>query len=112
MDVRAGARFIRVPPRKARAVAALVKGKHVHDALAILKFTPKAGARILEKILKSAIANAENNAKLAAETLRVKCAVVNEGPRLKRFWPRARGSVSPILKRTCHVRIVLTDEAK
>ena len=109
MDVRAGARFIRVPPRKARAVAALVKGKHVHDALAILKFTPNASARIMEKILKSAIANAENNNRLDGDALKVQQVVVDQGPSMKRVQPRAMGRAYRILKRTSHIFFVLTE---
>ena len=109
MEARAAVRFVRVPPRKARFVIDAIRGKNVHDALAILKFTPNAAARVVEKLLKSAIANAENNAKLSVDSLRVKEAIVDEGPRMKRSWPRARGSASPILKRMCHIRVVLTD---
>ena len=70
---------------------------------------PRKSARLIEKTLKSAIANATNNAKLAADVLVVKEAVANEGPRLKRFQPKARGSAGPIIKRLSHIRIVLTD---
>lgn len=112
MDVVATMKFARMSAGKGRQLAAMIQGMPVNEALKLTGFKGRKSAVLIGKTLKSAIANAENNAKLAAETLRVKCAVVNEGPRLKRFWPRARGSVSPILKRTCHVRIVLTDEAK
>ena len=111
MDVVATMKFARMSAGKGRQLAAMIQGLPVNEALKLTCFKGRKSAVLIGKTLKSAIANAENNAKLAVETLRVKHAVVNEGPRLKRFWPRARGSVSPILKRTCHVRIVLTDEA-
>jgi len=109
MEVRAAARFIRVPPRKARAVGALVKGKHVHDALAILKFTPNASARIVEKLVKSAIANAENNNHLDGDALKVQQVIVDQGPSLKRIQPRAMGRAYRILKRTSHIAVVVTE---
>ena len=87
----------------------MIHGKRAAEALELLRVIPRKSARIIEKTLKSAIANATNNAKLAAEVLVVKEAVANEGPRLKRFQPKARGSAGPIIKRLSHVRIVLTD---
>jgi large subunit ribosomal protein L22 len=80
------------------------------DALSILRFTPKKAAALISKTLKSAIANAENNNNLRVENLVVQEAVVGEGPTLKRFVPKARGSAGPIRKRTSHIRITLTDE--
>ena len=109
MEVRAGVRFIRVPPRKARAVGALVKGKHVHDALAILKFTPNASARIIEKLVKSAIANAENNERLDGNALQILRVAVDQGPSMKRIQPRAMGRAYRILKRTSHITVILTE---
>ena len=109
MEVRAGVRFIRVPPRKARAVGALVKGKHVHDALAILKFTPNASARIIEKLVKSAIANAENNERLDGNALQILRVAVDQGPSMKRIQPRAMGRAFRILKRTSHITVILTE---
>jgi large subunit ribosomal protein L22 len=109
MEVQAIARFVRLSPHKARDLARHIRGLPVAEALEVTQFSPRKAAALLGKTLKSAIANAENNADLSAEKLRVKEAVVNEGPRLKRYWPRARGSASPILKRTCHISIVLTD---
>ena len=87
----------------------MIHGKRAAEALELLRVIPRKSARIIEKTLKSAIANATNNAKLAADVLVVKEAVANEGPRLKRFQPKARGSAGPIIKRLSHVRIVLTD---
>ena len=87
----------------------MIHGKHAAEALELLRVIPRKSARLIEKTLKSAIANATNNAKLAADVLVVKEAVANEGPRLKRFQPKARGSAGPIIKRLSHIRIVLTD---
>ena len=87
----------------------MIHGKRAAEALELLRVIPRKSARMIEKTLKSAIANATNNAKLAADVLVVKEAVANEGPRLKRFQPKARGSAGPIVKRLSHIRIVLTD---
>lgn len=97
-------------PAKVGQVTRLIQGLSASRALELLRFIPRKSARLVEKTLKSAIANATNNARVAADTLRVKEAVANEGPRLKRWQPKARGSAGPILKRTSHIRIVLTDE--
>ena len=109
MDVEARTKYVRLSPLKARDLAREVSGRTVGEALQITEFSARKAAAIIGKTLKSAIANAENNAKLSVNDLRVKSAVIEEGPRMKRYWPRARGSVSHILKRMCHVRIVLTD---
>jgi large subunit ribosomal protein L22 len=109
MDVIAITKFARMSPLKARALARSVQGLAVGEALKITQFTRGKAALLVGKTLKSAIANAENNAKLSVDDLTVKVAVIEEGPRLRRFWPRARGGASPILKRMSHVRIVLTD---
>ena len=87
----------------------MIHGKRAAEALELLRVIPRKSARLIEKTLKSAIANATNNATLAADVLVVKEAVANEGPRLKRFQPKARGSAGPIIKRLSHIRIVLTD---
>lgn len=107
-SARATAKTVRIPARKARLVIDLIRGKSVAEALGILKFTPRAGAVIIEKVLKSAIANAENNFDLDVEDLFVSEAYVNEGPTLKRFRPRAKGSASPINKRTSHITVVVS----
>lgn len=109
MEVAATMKFARMSALKGRLLVAKIQGLPVNEALKITEFKGRKAAALIGKTLKSAIANAENNAKLAVDSLRVKEAVINEGPRMRRFWPRARGSVSPVLKRTCHVRIVLTD---
>lgn len=107
-SAKATARMARIPARKARLVIDLIRGKKVADALGILKFTPRKGAYLIEKVLNSAIANAENNFDLDVEDLYVSEAYVNEGPTLKRFRPRAKGSASPINKRTSHITIVVS----
>ena len=109
MDVLALTKYVRMSPLKARGLARRVQGLPAGEALSVTELTPGKAARMIGKTLKSAIANAENNADLSVDELTVKTAVVEEGPRLKRYWPRARGGASPILKRTSHVRIVLTD---
>jgi len=110
MEVRAIHKYARISPFKVREVTREIQGLPVSAALDILAFTPKKAAFLIEKTLKSAIANAENNANLKANTLVVREAIVGEGPTIKRMMPRARGSGSQILKRTSHIRIVLTDE--
>jgi len=109
MDVQAITRYARLSPTKARDLARRMTGLPVSDALRLVEFSERKAAALLAKTLKSAVANAEHNAELPVESLRVKTAVVDEGPVLKRYWPRARGSASPILKRTCHIKIVLSD---
>lgn len=109
MDVTAKTKFVRMSPTKARDLAVRLRGMPVAEALAVVQFSERKGARYLGKTLKSAIANAENNAKLDVDGLTVKEAVIGEGPRMKRHWPRARGMVSPIMKRMCHIRVVVTD---
>ena len=109
MDVMAVTKYARMAPRKVRNLAAAIQGLPVSEALRIVEFSERKGAFLISKTLKSAVANAENNASLAADDLLVKEAVVEPGPSLKRFWPRARGAASPILKRTSHIRITLTD---
>ncbi|MCX7591904.1 MAG: 50S ribosomal protein L22 [Kiritimatiellae bacterium] len=102
-------RYVRLPPLKARGLVRKLRGKPVNEALRIAEFSPTKAGRLIGKTIRSAIANAANNAKLPVDQLRVKEAVVEEGPRLKRYWPRARGMVRPILRRMAHIRIVLTD---
>jgi len=110
MEVRSIYRYARISPFKVREVTREIQGLPVSAALDILAFTPKKAAFLINKTLKSAIANAENNANLKVDGLVVKEAVVGEGPTFKRMMARARGSGSRILKRTSHIRIVLTDE--
>lgn len=109
MEVRAITKYSRMSPQKVGEVTRLIQGLSASRALEVLQFIPRKSARMIEKTLKSAIANATNNNKLTADSLRVKEAVANEGPRLKRYQPKARGSAGPIIKRTSHIQIVLTD---
>ena len=110
MEVRSIYKYARISPFKVREVTREIQGLPVSAALDLLAFTPKKAAFLINKTLKSAIANAENNANLKPEGLVVKEAVVGEGPTFKRMMARARGSGSRILKRTSHIRIVLSDE--
>jgi large subunit ribosomal protein L22 len=110
MEVRSIYKYARISPFKAREVTREIQGLPVSAALDLLAFTPKKAAFLIGKTLKSAIANAENNANLKPDGLVVKEAIVGEGPTLKRIMARARGSASRILKRTSHIRIVLSDE--
>jgi len=110
MEVRSTYRYARISPFKVREVTREIQGLPVTRALDVLAFTPKKAAFLIGKTLKSAVANAENNANLKVDGLVVKEAVVGEGPSFKRIMARARGSASGIIKRTSHIRIVLTDE--
>ena len=107
----ATAKYVRVAPRKAKIVVDLIRGKQVDQALAILMYTPKSAAPVVEKLLNSAIANAENNLEMDRASLYVAEVYANQGPTLKRYWARSHGRADQILKRTSHITIVL-DEAK
>ncbi|WP_069650746.1 50S ribosomal protein L22 [Caloranaerobacter ferrireducens] len=109
MEARAIAKYVRISPRKVQIVANLIRGKNVNEALAILKFTPKKSARLLEKVVKSALANAENNFDMDRDNLYVAEVYANQGPTLKRWRPRAQGRAYPILKRTSHIGVVLKE---
>ena len=109
MEVSATAKYIRMSPRKVRLVVDLVRGKPVSEALATLRFTPKSAAKALEKVVRSAIANAENNYTLDAEDLYIARVSADTGPTLKRFRPRAHGRVSPLLKRSTNITVVLDE---
>lgn len=106
---RAEAKYVRMSSRKANVVIALIKGKSLDEAVAILKYTPKAASPVLEKLLKSAEANAVNNNGLSRDALYVSDCYANQGPTLKRIMPRARGSASRIHKRTTHITLVLKE---
>src|SRR5215472_2885661 len=110
MEVRSIYKYARISPFKVREVTREIQGLPVSAALDILALTSKKAAFLINKKLKSAVANAENNANLKADGLVVKEATVGEGPTFRRIMARARGSASRILKRTSHIRIVLTDE--
>ena len=109
MEVRALSKNVRISPEKARHVARLLQGKSVTEALAIVDLSPRKAARLLGATLRSAVANAENNADLKRQNLFVKTAVVGAGPIIKRFRPKARGSAGRIRKRTSHLEIVLSE---
>ncbi len=111
MEVKAVAKFVRISPQKVRKVIGSVKGKTAENGLNVLKFMPQKAAGILEKILRSAIANADNNADLDVDSLIIKNIIVDQGPTMKRFKARARGRGSRILKRSSHITIVVTEEA-
>ena len=108
---RAIARYVRISSRKVKIVIDLIRGKSVNEAKAILMYTPKSAAPVVEKLLDSAIANAENNLDLSRDTLMVAEVFANQGPTLKRFRPRAQGRATRIRKRTSHITIIL-DQAK
>jgi len=105
LRARATAKYVLISPYKARLVIDLIRGKRVDEALNILNTTPKKAARIIKKVLLSAVANAENNYGMDADKLYVVSAYVNEGPRLKRVWPRAWGRASRILRRMSHITV-------
>lgn len=109
-QAKAVANYVRIAPRKARLVVDLIRGKAVGEAIAILRHTPKATSPIVEKLLNSAIANAEHNYSLDPNKLVVTEVYVNEGPALKRFAPRAMGRASAIKKRTSHITVVLSEK--
>ncbi|OUM95057.1 MAG: 50S ribosomal protein L22 [Thermobacillus sp. ZCTH02-B1] len=109
-EAKAHARYVRIAPRKARLVVDLIRGKSVGEALAILRHTPKAASPIVEKLLNSAIANAEHNYHMNVERLYISQAYVNEGPTLKRYRPRAQGRAFPIRKRTSHITLVVAEK--
>ena len=104
-EVRAEAKWVRVSPRKARLVVDHIRGRTVPEARTVLAFTPRAAAREIEKVLHSAVSNAEANHGLLGDDLVVSSAYVDEGPTLKRWRARARGRVARIRKRTCHITV-------
>ena len=109
-EAEATLKYARISSRKVKIVADLIRGKKVEEALAIVKFTPKASSEILEKLLKSAIANAENNHGMNRGNLIVSEIYANQGPTLKRIRPAAKGSAVRIRKRISHVTIVVKEE--
>ncbi len=109
MEAKAIGKFIRVSPRKTRIVARNVVGKPVEDAMNILKFTPQKGAEVIRAVMRSALANAEQQTNVNVDALIVKQVIVNEGPSWKRFMPRAQGRATSIQKRTSHVTVILAE---
>ncbi|MCI5072945.1 50S ribosomal protein L22 [bacterium] len=108
MQVRA--KFLRVPPRKARLVANMIKGKMANDAMTMLKFMPKKGAGMIEKLLKSAVANVNAQGQVDVDNLYVEQIWVDPGPVIQAFTPRAQGRATPINKRTSHISLVLKEK--
>ena len=110
MEVQAITRNVRMSAQKMREVVRQIQGLNALQAQAVLAVVPRKGARLVAKTLKSALANAENNKSVKPEGLRIKQAVAGTATTTKRFIPKARGSGGPILKRSCHIKIVLSDE--
>lgn len=109
MEVNATAKYIRIAPRKLRIVMNLIRGKKVSEAFAILKFTPKVGSEVVEKVLRSAVANAEHNNDMNVDNLYVSTCFVDQGPTLKRIHPRSRGQAFKILKHSSHVTVCVSE---
>lgn len=110
MEAKAVVKQVRIAPRKVRLVVDLIRGKGVGEAISILRHTPKKASPVVEKLLNSAIANAEHNYEMDPENLVISKVYVDEGITLKRFRPRAQGRASRINKRTSHITIVLTEK--
>jgi large subunit ribosomal protein L22 len=110
-EVRAQAKYVRMSPRKARLVAEHIRGRSVPEARAVLAFTAKEAAGEIEKVLHSAVSNAEANHGIAEDNLYISAAYVDGGPVMKRWRARARGRVARIKKRTCHITVTLTERA-
>jgi large subunit ribosomal protein L22 len=109
MEIKARARYLRISPTKLRLVARLLPGKKVDEALALLRFMPQRGARLMRKVVMAAVANAEQRPQVDVDTLVVKGIQVDGGPSLKRVHPRAMGRVNRILKRSSHLTVVLKE---
>ena len=109
MEIRAAARFVRISPRKVRLIMDQVRGKQVEEALNMLNFAPQKGARILKKLISSAVANAGQNAGVDVDSLYIKRVYGDEGPMLKRWRPRAQGRATRIRKRTSHLTVILDE---
>jgi large subunit ribosomal protein L22 len=109
MDITARARYLRISPTKLRLVARTLPGKKVEDALALLQFMPQRGARLLRKVVMSAVANAEQRSQVDVDKLVVKGVQIDGGPSLKRFQARAMGRVNRIIKRSSHITVVLKE---
>jgi large subunit ribosomal protein L22 len=108
-EVRAEAKYVRMSPRKARLVAEHIRGRSVPEARAVLAFTSREAAQVLQKVLQSAVSNAEANHGIREERLYVKAAYADSGPVMKRWRARARGRVARIRKRTCHITVLLAE---
>ena len=109
MEVRAVARYVRMPPQKVRLIMDEVRGKKVEEAIRMLTFSPQKGARLLRKLINSAVANAEANKELDVDSLFIKTIFADEGPMMKRFRPRAMGRATRIRKRMSHLTVILDE---
>tara|TARA_E500000178_G_scaffold196465_1_gene194502 strand:- start:1565 stop:1903 length:339 start_codon:yes stop_codon:yes gene_type:complete len=112
MDTRAYLKGTRLSPQKAGLVADQIRGKRVDQAMDFLIYDKQKSSSVIKKLLESAIANAENNSNSDIDKLSIKSIIVNQGMRLKRMKPRARGRADRIIKPTCHIEIILTEDAK
>jgi large subunit ribosomal protein L22 len=112
MKVSAIAKDVGIPSRKVKLIVDMVRGKSVEEALAMLRFVPSPAAEAVAKVIKSATANAENNYEMAPSELKIVEILANEGHTFKRFRPQARGRVSPILKRSTHIVVSVSEEEK
>ena len=110
MEIRAVSKYVRISPRKVHKVIGAVKGKPVESGIQILKFMPQKAASMLEKIVRSAVANADNNADIDIDLLVIRNITADQGPSLKRWKARARGRGTRILKRTSHITVILAEE--
>jgi large subunit ribosomal protein L22 len=108
METKAQAKFVRIAPQKVQVIVPAVKGRKVEEAIALLRFLPRKGARILYRVLHSAVANAGQN-KVDIDTLYIKKIMVDQGPTMKRWMPRAMGRATPILKRSSHITVILEE---
>jgi len=110
MEITAKARFVRISPQKIRLVMGQVRGKKAEEALNLLSFAPQRGARILKKLVDSAVANAQQNADMDVDSLYIAKVYADEGPTLKRWRPRAQGRATRIRKRTSHLTVILGEK--
>jgi large subunit ribosomal protein L22 len=110
MEVKAVAKYVRISPQKVRKLIDAIKGKPVEVGLDILKFMPVKAARIVEKVVRSAVANADQNPDIDVDTLVIRKIIADQGPTLKRYRARARGRGTRILKRTSHITVILAEE--
>ena len=111
MEVKAVSKYVRISPRKVRILVGAIKGKPVETALEILKFMPQKAAGIVDKIVRSAVANADQQLDIDVDSLVIRNVIADQGPTLKRFRARARGRGTRILKRTSHITVILAEES-
>ena len=111
MEVRAVSKYVRISPRKVRKIVGAIKGKPVEYGLQVLNFMPQKSANLLEKIIRSAVANADQNPDIDIDLLVIRNIIADQGPTLKRWKARARGRGTRILKRTSHITVILAEES-